>query len=400
MRNVLYVFVIFIGIAAALFVSTIWIEVFLHMFFIPTEDPVNILVLGLDKDIGGTRRTDVVLVASVDLEKKRMLISSIPRDLIIEGQKINAYFQKEGLEKFKSRIETLTGLKIGRYFIVDYDIFKFLGDELGPIEIFVDRPMYYKDVAQNLEVNFSPGYYKMKGKELLAYLRFRKTAEGDIGRLDKQRVIIEKLAQKALQKNIFSLTALYKEIRERTEFNLEIGEVVYMFSKIKNNFKIDSVPFPFYIAEDGNLYIDETKMEQYRASFTAGEKKLQEKYRFYIINNTAERTQKFGKTLEELFKSKGYSPNNIFYDGVNVDIKKDTVLILRKNEGVNSYIEKMLTEVFQDRKFEVVYVENRLDYVSKYLAIIGELTKSGKKVLFPIDFLIIITDDSNSKAKR
>ncbi|WP_448375261.1 LCP family protein [Fervidobacterium sp.] len=400
MRNVLYVFVIFIGIAAALFVSTIWIEVFLHMFFIPTEDPINILVLGLDKDIGGTRRTDVVLVASVDLEKKRMLISSIPRDLIIEGQKINSYFQKEGLEKFKSRIEALTGLKIKRYFIVDYDIFKFLGDELGPIEIFVDRPMHYKDVAQNLEVNFSPGYYKMKGKELLAYLRFRKTAEGDIGRLDKQRVIIEKLAQKALQKNIFSLTALYKEIRERTEFNLEIGEVVYIFSKIKNNFKIDSVPFPFYIAEDGNLYIDEPKMEQYRASFTSGEKKLQEKYRFYIINNTAERTQKFGKTMEELFKSKGYSPNNIFHDGVNVDFKKDTVLILRKNEGLNSYIEKMLTEVFQDRKFEVVYVENRLDYVSKYLAIIGELTKSGKKVLFPIDFLIIITDDSNPKAKR
>jgi len=60
MKNVLYVFVIFIGVAAALFVSTIWIEMFLRMFFIPTEDPVNILVLGLDKDIGGTRRTDVI----------------------------------------------------------------------------------------------------------------------------------------------------------------------------------------------------------------------------------------------------------------------------------------------------------------------------------------------------
>ncbi len=400
MRNVLYVFVVLIGIAAALFVSTIWIEVFLHMFFIPTEDPLNILVLGLDKNIGGTRRTDVILVASIDLEKKKMFISSIPRDLMIDGKKINSYFQKEGIEGFKKRIEDLTGITIKRYFIVDYDIFKFLGDELGPIEIFVDRPMHYKDVAQNLEIDFTPGYYKIKGKELLAYLRFRKTAEGDIGRLDKQRVIIEKLAQKALQKNIFSLTALYKEIRKRTEFNMEIGEVVYIFSKIKNNFQIDSIPFPFYVGTDGNLYIDQNKMEQYSSSFTAGEKKLQETYRFYVINNTSERIQKYEKAIEEEFKSKGYSPNNVFYDGVDVEIKKNTVLILRKNEGLNAYVEKMISEVFPNKKFEIVYVEDRFDYVSKYLAIIGELTKSGKKVLFPIDFLIILTENAEvSKAK-
>lgn len=71
MKNVLYVFIIFTGIAAALFVSAIWIEVFIRIFFIQTEDPVNILVLGLDKDIGRTRRTDVILVASIDLENKK-----------------------------------------------------------------------------------------------------------------------------------------------------------------------------------------------------------------------------------------------------------------------------------------------------------------------------------------
>ncbi|NPU89628.1 MAG: LCP family protein [Fervidobacterium sp.] len=393
MKNVLYVFVIFIGVAAALFVSTIWIEMFLRMFFIPTEDPVNILVLGLDKDIGGTRRTDVILVASVDLEKKKMIISSIPRDLMIDGKKINSYYQSEGLEKFKKRIEQLTGITIKRYFIVDYDIFKFLGDELGPIEIFVDRPMHYKDVAQNLEIDFTPGYYKMKGKELLAYLRFRKTAEGDIGRLDKQRVIIEKLAQKALQKNVFALTELYREIKKRTEFNMEIGEVVYIFSKVKNNFQIESVPFPFYIAEDGNLYIDESKIEEYRASFATRQKRLEERYRYYVVNNTKNRTAGFGEKIGNLFSSKGYKPNDIFYEGVDVDIKKNAVLILRKNEGLKKFVDKLLTDVFSETEFEVVYVEDRLDYISKYLAIISELTKTGKKVVFPIDFIIILAGD-------
>jgi LCP family protein required for cell wall assembly len=393
MKNVLYVFVIFIGVAAALFVSTIWIEMFLRMFFIPTEDPVNILVLGLDKDIVGTRRTDVILVASIDIQKKKMIISSIPRDLIIDGKKINSYYQSEGLEKFKKRIQQLTGITIKRYFIVDYDIFKFLGDELGPIEVFVDRPMRYKDVAQNLEIDFTPGYYKMKGKELLAYLRFRKTAEGDIGRLDKQRVIIEKLAQKALQKNVFALTELYREIKKRTEFNMEIGEVVYIFSKVKNNFQIESVPFPFYIAADGNLYINESKIEEYRASFVTRQKRLEERYRYYVINNTKNRTAGFGEKIGNLFSSKGYKPNNIFYEGVDVDIKKNAVLILRKNEGLKKFVDKLLTDVFSETEFEVVYVEDRLDYISKYLAIIGELTKTGKKVVFPIDFIIILAGD-------
>jgi len=58
---------------------------------------------------------------------------------------------------------------------------------------------------------------------------------------NKQKVIIEKLAQKALKKDVFSLTELYREIRKRTDFNIEIGELVYMFSKIKTDFSIDSV---------------------------------------------------------------------------------------------------------------------------------------------------------------
>lgn len=394
MKGFLYALVIFLGIAAALFISGVWIELFIKFLFIPTENPVNILVLGLDKDISGSRRTDVILVASIDLDKKTILISSIPRDLIIDGKKINAYYQSEGLENFKKRIEDLTGIEIKRYFIVDYDIFKFLGDELGPIEVFVDRPMHYKDVSQNLEINFSPGYYKMNGKELLAYLRFRKTAEGDIGRLDKQRVIIEKLAQKALQKNIFSLTALYKEIRERTEFNIEIGEIVYMFSKIKNGFKLDSVTFPFNIGTDGNLYIDEAKLDKYKESLQLGEKKTQETYRYYVINNTSKRNLTTLSVIEKLFKDNGYSPNKIFYDGVDVDFKNDTVLILRKNEGLKIYVEEMIGKVFKDKKFDIIFVDDRIDYISKYLSVIGELTKSGRQVLFPIDFIVILKNDS------
>ncbi|MGB9614294.1 MAG: LCP family protein [Fervidobacterium sp.] len=393
MKNFLYVLVIILGIAASLAISTIWIELLIRFFFTPTENPINILVLGLDKDISGTRRTDVILIASVDLDKRKILLSSIPRDLIINGEKINSYYQKEGIDNFKKRIQNLTGIEIKRYLIVDYDIFQFLGDELGPIEVFVDRPMHYKDVAQNLEINFSPGYYKMNGKQLLAYLRFRKTAEGDIGRLDKQRVIIEKLAQKALQKNVLSLTALYKEIRKRTQFNVDIGEMVYIYSKIRKGFTIDNINFPFYIGNDGNLYVDEAKINKYRESLKMGEKKIEESYRYYVVNNTSKRNANMLQLIEKAFENKGYKPNKIFYDGVDVDFKKNTVLILRKNEGLKLYVDKMIKTIFPEEEFDIVFVDDSVNYVAKYLSLIGELTRSGKQVVFPIDFIIILIND-------
>ncbi|HCL98984.1 MAG TPA: LytR family transcriptional regulator [Fervidobacterium sp.] len=393
MKNVLYTFIIIVGISAALAVSVLWVDFFLRIFIVPTEDPVNVLVLGLDKDQSGTRRTDVILIASLDLKTKKMLMSSIPRDLMIDGKKVNSFYQVEGIEGLKKRIENLTGLNIKRYVIVDYEIFKFLGDELGPIDVFVDRPMHYVDTAQGLEIDFSPGYYKMKGEELLAYLRFRKTAEGDIGRLDKQKVIIEKLAQKALKKDVFSLTELYREIRKRTDFNIEIGELVYMFSKIKTDFLIESISFPFSIGQDGNLYVDETKMPAYKESFSTGSKKIEEKYRYYVINNSTDKTQRTGQMISEAFQKNGYSPNKVFYDGVDVDFKKNTVLMLRDNDDLKKFVSEMTRKVSTDTTWDIVFVEDRLDYITKYLSIIGELTKTGRQVVFPIDFIVILVDN-------
>lgn len=393
MKNVLYTFIIIVGISAALAVSVLWVDFFLRIFIVPTEDPVNVLVLGLDKDQSGTRRTDVILIASLDLKTKKMLMSSIPRDLMIDGKKVNSFYQVEGIEGLKKRIENLTGLNIKRYVIVDYEIFKFLGDELGPIDVFVDRPMHYVDTAQGLEIDFSPGYYKMKGEELLAYLRFRKTAEGDIGRLDKQKVIIEKLAQKALKKDVFSLTELYREIRKRTDFNIEIGELVYMFSKIKTDFSIESISFPFSIGQDGNLYVDETKMPAYKESFSTGSKKIEEKYRYYVINNSTDKTQRTGQKISEAFQKNGYSPNKVFYDGVDVDFKKNTVLMLRDNDDLKKFVSEMTSKVSTGTTWDIVFVEDRLDYITKYLSIIGELTKTGRQVVFPIDFIVILVDN-------
>lgn len=388
MRNILLTFAVVVGAVLALTISVLWIDFFVKILLVPTEDPVRLLVLGLDKDLGGTRRTDVIIVASLDLSRRKLTISSIPRDLIIEGGRINALFQREGLERFKKRIEDLVGFEIKRHVVVDYEIFKFLGDELGPVEVFVDRPMYYVDAAQGLEVNFSPGFHKMRGRELLAYLRFRKTAEGDIGRLDKQRVIIEKLAQSAMKKNLISLTALYRDVKKRTDFNMDVGELVYIFTKLRGGFTIESVPFPFYIGNDGNLYIDSSKLEDYRKALV-GEKRLEERYRYYVINNSKLKSPDYRTRLERAFSEN--KPLRIFYDGVDVDFRKTTVLLLRKNEALRTFVVDLLRGAGLE-SFDVVYTEESIEHTLKYISIIGELSKNQYQIAFPIDFIVVLTE--------
>ncbi len=390
MKQYLYFVIILLGLVLSLFVSTIWIDFFIRVFFVPTDDVLNILVLGLDKEINGAQRTDVILLMKVDTKDRKVYMSSIPRDLMIEGRKINSYYVKEGLVGIKKRVEELTSVNISKYVIVDYEIFQYLGDELGPIEVFVDQPMHYKDVAQNLEVDFSPGYYKMDGQQLLAYLRFRKTAEGDIARLRKQAAIVEKIAQKLLQKDVFEITRIYREVRKRTETDVDIGEVVYLLTKFRSGIDLQTIPFPFYIGQDGNLYVDEKNIELYRESFASGEKKLEATNRFYVIYNGSKKNLTTSEKIKIFWKEKfGQEPSNIFIEGVNAEFRKNTAMILSKDRELFKKVENAMKEIYGEGNYDIYFTEDRVDYVVKYMFIISELTKTKRMVRFPIDFIVV-----------
>ncbi|MFN3692234.1 MAG: LytR family transcriptional regulator, partial [Fervidobacterium sp.] len=115
-------------------------------------------------------------------------------------------------------------------------------------------------------------------------------------------------------------------------------------------------------------------------------------YRYYIINNSNARNEKIGKYLEEKFNKVDFKPSNIFYEGVDAEFKKNTVLLLRKNEDIRNYAINVVKSTFPDKEFEIIFVDDRIDFVSKYLSIIDELTKKGKKIRFPIDFIIVLKE--------
>lgn len=169
----------------------------------------NILIMGED-DVEGSRRSDTVLFATIDIDDKNMRILSLPRDTRVQipghgVQKLNHAFAYGGADLLKATVEKYLGQPILYYVIIDYVSFPAVVDILGGVEIDVQKRMRYVDRAGKLDINIQPGLQVMDGKTALHYVRFRMDALGDIGRVHRQQQFI-----KALLKKIYDPRILVK----------------------------------------------------------------------------------------------------------------------------------------------------------------------------------------------
>ncbi len=167
----------------------------------------NILLLGVDSNGPNTLpysgvRSDTMVIINVDLHGKSVNAISIPRDskvYIAEEhgiQKINSAYALGGIELTKKTIEETLGIRIHNYIIVNSEGIKKLIDAIGGVPIHIDHNMYYNDFSGKLHVNLKKGDYVLNGEEAEEYLRFRKDALGDIGRVHRQQKFIKALLEK------------------------------------------------------------------------------------------------------------------------------------------------------------------------------------------------------------
>ncbi|MCD8163736.1 MAG: LCP family protein [Synergistaceae bacterium] len=161
----------------------------------------NILVIGED-NVEGSRRSDTILFVTIDIDDKNMRVISLPRDTRVQiphhgTQKLNHAFAYSGPDLLKATVEKYLGLPILYYVVIDYDSFPEFVDMVGGVEIDVQKRMRYVDRAGGLDINIQPGRQLLDGKTALKYVRFRKDALGDIGRIQRQQQFIKALVKKA-----------------------------------------------------------------------------------------------------------------------------------------------------------------------------------------------------------
>lgn len=156
-------------------------------------DDREVVILGTD--VGGGN-TDVMYTLRVQNGVTKL--TQVPRDTYIESSsfgplKANALYAMGGAEAVKSELSRHLGRPVQHHILVNLAVIRRLGDALGGLEVNVPKRMLYHDNTQGLHIDLQPGTQVLRGRDIEGFLRFRHDELGDIGRLDRQRLLLKSL---------------------------------------------------------------------------------------------------------------------------------------------------------------------------------------------------------------
>ncbi|MBA3924389.1 MAG: LCP family protein, partial [Nostocaceae cyanobacterium] len=177
--------------------------------------------------------SDVMLLLRFDPQKKKLAILSIPRDTRAEVnghgiEKINAANVDGGPALTATAVSNLlNGVGIDRYVRINVLGLAKLIDALGGVTVYVPKDMKYQDDSQHLYINLKAGKQHLNGDQTMQLLRYRHDELGDIGRIQRQQVVLRALMDQSL--NPATLTQLPKilnVIKDHIDTNLTVEELV------------------------------------------------------------------------------------------------------------------------------------------------------------------------------
>jgi LCP family protein required for cell wall assembly len=205
------------------------------LHIVRANEPAIALIIGYDKRTGDTDRgrSDTLMLLRADPHTKSISMLSFPRDLITPvwcgnteypAQRINQAYSICGPKGAVDTVKKLTGLPINYLITVNFKGFLQVVDRVGGVWVDVDRRYYNRNVgtaATNYaNIDLRPGYQRLKGKDALAYVRYRHT-DSDLFRLARQQQFV-----KALKQQISSNVSVWKipKLVGAITHNVEVGQ--------------------------------------------------------------------------------------------------------------------------------------------------------------------------------
>jgi len=218
-------------------------------------NPFHLLLLGLDKRFPEQKhfRTDTIMVVSILKDIQKILLTSIPRDLWLDGAKINTFFSQGGFSSIKKKVQTVTGLAPTHYVAIDFTGTVWAVDRISGVETNIERSFTdYNYPADRPNAphppSFTAGPQLLTGEEVLEYCRSRKGTNGeanDFRRMRRQQNLLTALPQAFKKSDLATLgaEALYSLLTEHLETNLGVGETVELLRMLKNyqDFQVERV---------------------------------------------------------------------------------------------------------------------------------------------------------------
>jgi len=291
------------------------------------EDPENFYVLMIGLDQRGNDlmlNTDSLIVAHIVPQQHLVKLLSIPRDQKVpdpeepgDHKKINAIFAEgynhafqearkdpgllsgrkvsigtkriseeyisSGMVALRETFEDFLDISIENTFLVNFETVVGLVDEVGGIEINVDRSMQYTAEFDGTHIDLQRGLQVLDGRNALNYARHRLDDRGvnfessDFDRGRRQQEVITALVKKMSSwGNLTKTLDLLDIVTTNVKTDMSRGTMISLVRDFYRHLSSDtviSIPYPGYW-KSPYVHIDEEDLEETIALFTSIERPI------------------------------------------------------------------------------------------------------------------------------
>ncbi len=210
----------------------------------------NIALFGVDSTAGEIRkntRTDTIMIASINQDTGEVKLVSLYRDTYLNLSndtytKCNAAYRKGGPEMAINMLNMNLDLNITDFVTVGFAGLTDTIDALGGVYIDVDEEElkhinnYQYCMAEDLKRSYTEvtetGYQLLDGLQATAYCRIRYTAGNDFKRAERQREVLQAVADVARKANVSSLTSIANNVFDEVYTSLDLSEIVELLGSI------------------------------------------------------------------------------------------------------------------------------------------------------------------------
>lgn len=222
----------------------------------------NFVIFGVDTRDNSLKRgnTDTIIIVSINSKTNDVKMASIYRDTYVyipdRGyDKINAAYALGGYGLAVSTINLNFDLDISKYVTVNFQAVIDAIDYIGGITLDIDQEElkylngYVKELNKINKTNVSglksAGTQTVNGTQATAYARIRYTAGGDYKRTERQRIVLEKMFQKAKKLSLPKLYNMVDEFLPMVYTNLSNKDIMQLMKSFFSFDIVDQVGFPF-----------------------------------------------------------------------------------------------------------------------------------------------------------
>lgn len=228
--------------------------------------PISIALFGIDSDEvrkaeGGGERSDSIILLSINPDKKKTVMVSIPRDTRADivgrdsVEKINHAYAYGGPNMAVKSIEKLMNVPVDHYATINMDGIEELINHVDGVDVKSNATFSYK--GYDFEKNEK---YHMKGKEARTFMTSRKQdgAGGDFGRQARQQLVLQALVNKLVSVNsIPKINGIVDALGDNVKTDLSITDLNDLrqnYEPAKKNVKKLQLEGDNQMLDDGLFY--------------------------------------------------------------------------------------------------------------------------------------------------